>query len=255
MSLTVAAVPLPGSPDITRNASRIRAALAEVAARRARLAVFPEGALSGYAKADLGTPEVWAGYDFALHDRELASIAAACRELGVYAALGGVRRVGGRPPLNAVYVLSDRGEPVAVYGKRRLSHTELEGWYTPGRAPAVVRIDGWRFGIAVCIEVQFHELFAAYESMGVDGVLFPSAGFGPSFSTSLQAHAGLCGLWIAAAAPMAAGVAGPDGSWMAFGDAPCAVSLDRGDPRFHVALELARPWRREARKGDIYRVG
>jgi hypothetical protein len=31
------------------------------------------------------------------------------------------------------------------------------------------------------------------------------------------------------------------------------VVLDRDAPEFHIALDLARPWRAQANQGDIYR--
>jgi hypothetical protein len=32
------------------------------------------------------------------------------------------------------------------------------------------------------------------------------------------------------------------------------AALDRSDPALHVALDLARPWRASARRGDIYPI-
>jgi hypothetical protein len=61
-----------------------------------------------------------------------------------------------------------------VVDKRFLSNTELGGWYTPGTTPTVFGIEGYRFGCAICIEVQFAEFFAEYERLGVDAVLFAS---------------------------------------------------------------------------------
>ena len=55
---------------------------------------------------------------------------------------------------------------------------------------------------------------------------------------------------------MRSAIIGPDGSHLASVDAPAelaAVTLDRDAPDFHIALDLARPWRAEANQGDIYR--
>ena len=55
---------------------------------------------------------------------------------------------------------------------------------------------------------------------------------------------------------MPSAIIGPDGSEMASIHAPqelTVVTLDRAAPEFHIAVNLARPWRAEANQGDIYR--
>ncbi|MCU1500931.1 MAG: hypothetical protein JWM12_285, partial [Ilumatobacteraceae bacterium] len=52
-------------------------------------------------------------------------------------------------------------------------------------------------------------------------------------------------------------VIGPDGSDLAVVEVSedlAVVTLDRVAPEFHVAVNLARPWRAEANRGDIYRT-
>jgi predicted amidohydrolase len=95
-----------------------------------------------------------------------------------------------------------------VVDKRFLSNTELGGWYTPGTTPTVFGIEGYRFGCAICIEVQFAELFAEYERLGVDAVLF-AHGIPPPSQIALQAHAALNCVWVGAATPAQAAVKGP----------------------------------------------
>jgi hypothetical protein len=55
---------------------------------------------------------------------------------------------------------------------------------------------------------------------------------------------------------MRSAIIGPNGSPLASVDAPAdlaVVTLDRDAPEFHIALDLARPWRAAANEGDIYR--
>ncbi len=129
----------------------------------------------------------------------------------------------------------------------------------------IFELDGYRFGCAICIEVQFPEVFAEYERLGVDAVLFASYGITDLFPTLLRAHAGLNCLWIAGATPAQkahrgpAGIIGPDGSILAHAPAePVAAIttavLDRTDPAWDAPLNKARPWRRAARLGEIYRT-
>ncbi len=104
-------------------------------------------------------------------------------------------------PHNSLYIFSGSGALLTRHDKRFLSNSELDGWYTPGAAPIVVEVNGFRFGCAICIESQFPEIFSDYERMGVDGVIFESYGLPPHFQIALRAHAGLNCLWIAAATP------------------------------------------------------
>jgi len=51
---------------------------------------------------------------------------------------------------------------------------------------------------------------------------------------------------------MRSAIVGPDGSHLASVDATAelaVVTLDRDAPGFHIALDLARPWRAEANQG------
>lgn len=252
------------TPDIAANGMAIREIIRAAAGEGARLVVFCEGSLCGYAKAQIATPQDWAGFDWARQEAELREIASLCADLGVFAAVGGTHRLSG-PPHNSLYVFSDRGALLTRYDKRFLSNSELQGWYTPGTEPVVFEIDGYRFGCAICIESQFPEVFGAYEELAADAVLFSSYGIPVAFQIALQAHAGLNCLWIAAATPAQkahkgpAGLIGPDGGWAA----RCAqanesgfvvTTLDRDDPAYDIPLQKARPWRRRARQGDIYRA-
>ena len=119
--------------------------------------------------------------------------------------------------------------------------------------------------LGTVFNTQFPEVFAEYERSAVDAVLFSSYGIPGRFDTALRAHAGLNCLWISAATPAQtvpdrapAGIVGPDGKWAArclpsnaagFAE----VLLDRQDPAYDIALNKARPWRRLAREGAIYR--
>ena len=134
------------------------------------------------------------------HEHELRAIAALCAKLRVFAVIGGAHRLETTDrPHNSLYVFSDEGQLLTRYDKRYLSNSEVESWYTPGTSPILFEIDGYQFGCAICIEFQFYEVFAEYEQMGVDAVLFSSYGIPGRFQIALRAHAGLNCLWISAA--------------------------------------------------------
>lgn len=263
--MKIAAAQTPVDSDIASNGAAIRAVLSVAASEGVGLVTFCEGALSGYAKSQIVRPDTWESFDWNAQEAELRSIAAHCASLGIAAVVGGAHRLSpGTRPHNCLYVFSASGELVTRYDKRFLSNTEITEWYTPGSEPIVFDLDGYRFGFAICIEVQFPEVFSAYEALGVDAVLFGSYGIPEDFQIALRAHAGLNCLWIAAATPAQkapdgpAGVIGPDGRVIAHCPAAAeagfvVATLDRDNPDYDIALNKARPWRAKARLGDIYR--
>lgn len=252
--------------DIAANGAAIRRILVASAAVGARLVHFCEGSLSGYAKAQIERPENFESFDWIEQEQQLRSIAALCAELRIFAVIGGAHRLGGHArPHNSLYVLSDSGELLTRYDKRLLSHSEVSSWYTPGTEPIIVEVDGYRYGLAICIEVQFHEVFAEYERLGADAILFASYGIPDTFQLALRAHAGLTSLWIAGATPAQkapqgpAGIIGPDGKVIVCCPAMpnetfVTATLDRAEPKYEIALTQARPWRASARLGEIYRA-
>ncbi len=253
------------SSDIAANGAAIRTMLATAAGDGARVINFCEGALSGYSKLQMMHPDDWASFDWQQQEAELRAIASLCGELHIFAVIGGAHRLsGGYPPHNSLYVFSETGALLTRYDKRFLSNSELGGWYSPGTEPITFDVDGYRMGCAICIESQFPEVFEEYERLGVDAVLFSSYGIPDYFQIALRAHAGLNCIWIGAATPVQkahkgpAGIIGPDGKWAT--QCPAAAEpnlattvLDRDNPVYDIPLQKARPWRRRARKGDIYR--
>lgn len=247
---------------VPANGAHIRALMREAAAHGARLIQFPEGALTGYAKSEVAD---WVEVDWAETDRELAATAALAGELGLWTVLGAAHRLPPpHRPHNSLYVLSPAGVVAHRYDKRFCSHTELSDWYTPGRDPVVFEVDGVKFGCALCIEVQFPTLFAAYEALDVDCVLLSAYAKDPMFWTQAQGHAACNNLWVALASValykdrLPGGLIGPDGHPVARHDATqgpglSLAQIDRADPAFEIALTKARPWRRRAREGSMYR--
>ena len=252
------------SSNIPANGEAIRQVMTMAATQDVRLICFGEGALSGYAKNHIRRPDDWAHFDWHQQKTELHKIGALCRKLGMSAVVGGAHPLShGGPPHNSLYVFGTDGALMTRYDKRLLSNGELHGWYRPGYAPVVFELDGMRFGCATCIEAQFPEIFAEYEALATDAVIFASLAMPPFFEVAIQAHAGMTCQWIVAAItledPQSApsGIVGPDGAWIGRGPndglAGYAIAkLDRSAPEYDVALSKARPWRARARKGDIY---
>jgi predicted amidohydrolase len=241
--------------DPSENGAAIRALMRQAADAGARLVQFTEGALSSY---PLRCEEA----DWSAVALELTQIAALAAELKLWTVVGSAHRVSPNRPHNSLYVISDLGEIATRYDKRLCSNNEINTFYSPGFDPVVFEVDGFRFGLALCIEVNFPELFMEYERLGVDCVLFSAHSGDAMFGVMAQGHAATNCLWFGVSTPAQAwalpsGVIGPDGRWMAqaagqIAPGIVATELDRADPRFDVALNKARPWRRVAREGAIY---
>ena len=233
--------------------------LRQASAAGARLAHFPEGFLSGYAVEDVAS---WDEVDWALVHRELEDVAAFAGELGMWVVLGSAHPLT-EPhwPHNSLYVISDEGRLVDRYDKRKCSHTELTRFYTPGFEPVVFEIDSFRFGLAICIEINFPDVFAEYDRLSVDCLLLSAYPVDSIFATKARAYAAVHNYWLSLSVPAQAtnlfhsGLIGPHGELLADagGESGLVVgTLDRADPALRGALELARPWRTMARAGHIY---
>lgn len=140
--------------DIAQNAAAHAAA---VRAAAARVVVFPELSLTGY---ELDAPAISAT------DPRLAPIADACAEAGALALAGApVHGEGGRPHIAMLAIDSD-GARIA-YRKLWLSDEEAER-FAPGNEPALVEVDGWRLGLAICKDTGIPQHVADTAALGID---------------------------------------------------------------------------------------
>ena len=259
-SLKLATAQIEVSSDVRRNGAVIRRALARAARDGARLAHFPEGALSGYVKSQI---KDWGAVDWNALREELEQTAEAAGQLGIWAVIGANHRLTSpHRPHNSLYVISDAGTLAGRYDKRLCSNTEINDWYAPGSQPTIFSIDGFRFGCALCIEIHFPELFMEYERLGVDCILLSAYSRDPIFGVTTQAHAAINNVWLSLSTPtecsrgLASGLVAPNGRFVArcrAGRSGTIIrDLDRNAPELDIALTKARPWRRMARAGDIY---
>jgi predicted amidohydrolase len=252
----------------------VRQLMREAQRAGARIVHFPEGAtcsprkriMSVAGPSEVG-PADWGSAEWDVLRQELAATARLAAELRLWTVLGSVHPLTPpHRPHNSMYVISDRGELATRYDERLLSNTKLSFMYTPGSGPVTFEVDGLRFGCAMGIEVHFPEVFAEYERLNVDGILFSSTGPGQTsddavaFAAEAQAHAASNSLWVSfaisaqhgGAAP--SGTVAPDGRWAArcAGDGQTGVAITDIDNRpeaIDIAVTRARPWRRQVRAG------
>ncbi len=257
--------------DDPRDVSALRASGAEM--RRlmrdahqagSRLLHFPEGTtcwpgkriMSETGPRSIG-PSDWTRFQWEVLREELEETRRLAGALKLWIVFGSVHRLTSpHRPHNSLYVVSDRGELVTRYDERLLSNTKISFMYSPGRNPVTLEVDGVRIGCALGMEVHYPEIFVEYESLGVDCVLFSTAGATPSgapaFAAEALGHAASNSYWISFStlAPQSpgapSGIASPDGQWAV----QCPID---GQPAIAVAEiqtnpeGLARSWRRQVR--------
>ncbi|MFJ3759300.1 carbon-nitrogen hydrolase family protein [Streptomyces sp. NPDC090080] len=268
--LAVAQTPVREDPrdvEALRESGReVRALMREASALGAEIVHFPEGAIcfpSKFVMSVDGPDEVgpadWNRCQWPVIQSELAAIAELARELRLWTVIASVHRLtGSNRPHNSLYVISDRGALVTRYDERLLSKTKVSYMYSPGVSPVTFGVGGVRFGCLLGMEIHYPELWAEYEKLDVDCVLFSTSGTPGNTAAQAQGHATVNGYWVSLSVPSQhgapSGVVAPNGDWLArcrVDGAPsvAVVHLDDSSEAATGAVTYGRPWRREARSG------
>lgn len=172
-SLTIAAAQADSvSGDVTGNAKTAADLVRSGAAAGARVVVLPELFLPGYDMAALAA-ERDGDVGEVDEDPRLDPMRSACRETETVAVVGASVRSGSRRTIGVLVVDADGGVRHA-YDKQHLLSTERE-IFEPGRDRAVVTVDGWPLGLAVCYDGCFPEHARAYADDGALVYVVPAA--------------------------------------------------------------------------------
>jgi predicted amidohydrolase len=130
---------------------------ATVRAAGARVVVFPELSLTGY---ELDAPTITA------EDPRWAPIIEACADTGALALVGApVQGEEGRSHIGML-VVEGTGASVA-YHKMWLGGAE-PGRFSPGHRPAVLEVDSWRLGLAICKDTGVPQHASDTAALGID---------------------------------------------------------------------------------------
>lgn len=165
------------TPDIAQNLSEILRLIDRAAERGARVAHFPETALSGYAGADIAST---GDIDWSALHAATDSICAAARRRQIWVLLGSTHRLSpGVLPHNSVYVIDDTGKVVDRYDKRfctGIAEPEPQRdlrHYSPGHHTPLFEIDGYPASVLICYDYRFPELYRDLKRRGVE-IVFQS---------------------------------------------------------------------------------
>ena len=146
MRLAVAQ-PLVVPHDVATNAA---AHAALVRAARARVVVFPELSLTGY-ELDAASVTLSA----------LAPVVEACASTGSLALVGA-------PVDSHIAVLAVTGAGAEVAYRKMYPGTDEARHFKAGDAPAVIEVDGWRLGLAICRDTGIAAQVEATVALGID---------------------------------------------------------------------------------------
>ncbi len=158
--------------DTSHNLGAIRENLRQAANRGARLVVFPECALTGYA---FDSREEARPLAEPLPGPSTTTLAADCRRFGVWAAVGLLEAEPATGNLyNACALLGPEGF-VARYRKIHLPFLGVDRFTTPGDLPfAVHDLGGLRVGMNICYDGSFPESARVLMLLGADVVVLPT---------------------------------------------------------------------------------
>jgi predicted amidohydrolase len=242
------------------DAARALAVMRRVARRAseggARLVVFPELFLCGYAL----------GEDVARHAEradgpaaaEVARIAAGARISILY---GYPERAGARI-YNSARLIDRSGRPVANYRKTHLYGAWERRVFAPGDALVTAEIDGLRLGILICYDVEFPETVRALALAGTDLAVVPTALIRPFDGVARTlvparalenqvyvAYAGLCGAEGDTGYCGLSCIVGPDGMDIARAGRRPKLLLAELDTAVMVASRRLNPYLIDRRPG------
>lgn len=253
------------SKDVRENGSEIRRLMTLAYKQGARVINFPEGAMSGYVGKSAQI-EDWQEVDWEVLREELEETRKLARELKLWVALGCNHQLSEpHRPHNSIYIISDEGMIHTRYDKQWCSNNETLNWYTPGTGRCTFEVDGWKFGCAICIEIQFPELFIAYGTEDqIDCLLYSVFKDDVMFGIQAQAYAATNNYWFSVSNAqqkslnLPSKMIGPNGkvqSTQANSSKLCISTLDMDDPSYDIALHKAKPWRAKARQPEFYASG
>jgi len=187
-SLDVGVVQLNSQDDIDQNLATIEGLAKRV--QGVRLLALPEGcAILGDTEKKRSSAEAVPAIGAVPKEgKVLQFLSSLARTQSTFVAAGGLALDAGdrMRPYNAHVVFSPSGQVVALYRKVHLFDVELADGTTlresdsstagdPEIDALVIDVDGWRFGLTICYDLRFPELYRKLVDKGAHAMLVPAA--------------------------------------------------------------------------------
>ena len=162
--LRVASCQFTVTADVARNAATLSRYMSRASEAGAHLLHTSEACLSGYAGVDFPSFE---GYDWDRLRRETARLREQAMNLGIWLVLGSAHFLDrGTPPTNCLYLIDPQGEVVDRYDKCMCTRGDQKH-YSAGRRLVARTINGVPVGLAICYDICYPQVYAAYREKGV----------------------------------------------------------------------------------------
>ena len=176
--MKVAVAQIQGTQDVEANRSQVQRLIEQAARDGARLVVLPEMSILEFFPRVPHRPEF---YDLAepVPGPTFDWFSNLARRHSVHIAYNQYERSPEHLFFDTTAVVDDDG---GFVGRQRMMHIAEEPgynekfYYTPGwDAYHVFELDGWRFGVAICYDRHFPEVFRSFILQGAELVLVPTA--------------------------------------------------------------------------------
>ncbi len=166
--LRVASCQFPVTGDVSRNAAYIRRYMRRAAEAGADLLHTSEVCLTGYPGWDLAS---FAGYDWDLLRRETARLRELAATLHLYLVLGSAHYLDAQTmPTNCLYIFDPQGALVDRYDKCMCTKNDQQH-YSAGQRLVTLTIKSVTVGFAICYDICYPQVYAAYRDRGATLVL------------------------------------------------------------------------------------
>ena len=162
--LRAAACQFPVSEDISRNARYLRFYMRKAAKEGADILQTPETSLSGYPGSDFLS---FKGYDWELLRKETLRARDLARGLKIWLTLGSSHFLDEKnKPTNCLYLIDPHGAIADRYDKCMCTKGD-QRHYSAGSRLVTRNIKGFTIGLAICYDICYPQIYAAYRGLGV----------------------------------------------------------------------------------------
>ena len=162
--LSGASCQFPVTQNVERNARYIRSYMRKAAEANAHLLHTSETCLSGYPSLDFPS---FRGYDWDLLREETTRLRELATKLNLWLILGSSHFLAKKTkPTNCLYIIDPKGIVADRYDKCMCTANDRKA-YSGGNRLVTRTIRGVEVGFAICKDVRYPQIYAAYREKGV----------------------------------------------------------------------------------------
>ena len=166
--LRVASCQFPVSEDIGKNALYIHRYMRKAVDAGADILHTSEACLSGYAGSDFINFD---NYNWSELRRQTAILRTLARDLGIWLILGSAHYLDiGLKPSNCLYLITPEGKIANRYDKCMCTKGDQKH-YSAGQRLVTHTINEQKIGLAICYDICYPQIYAAYRELGVNIML------------------------------------------------------------------------------------